>query len=287
MEAKVLDTPEADLGEGPVWDAGQQQLVWVNITAAQVLGTTLDGTTTVLFTGPAEFGPSIGFVAPWKSGWIVGQYQTLLFTEDWASVTVIGHLEGLGPTIRINDGKVGPDNRLVFGTLCNDGTPEVAALYNVNLDGIDVDRPGDASGQRPPLDITTIATGIGISNGLAWSAAADRLFYIDTVTSRVDQFDWADGVASNRRPFVEFPASFGYPDGMTIDEDDRLWVAFWSGNAIRSVSAAGQISDPLPISAHNPTSVAVGEAGTLFVTSARTESPEAETDGGLFIIERP
>lgn len=288
MEARVLATPEADLGEGPVWDHVNQRLVWVNITAAQVLATTLDGTTTVLFTGPERFGPSIGFTTPWRDGWLIGQFQTLLFTTDWQTVRPVGRIEGLGPSIRINDGKLGPDNQLVFGTLCNDGTDNISCLYQVDLNTVDPAalRPITADEEPPTLRVTTLATEVGISNGLAWAAAGDKMFYIDTVTRRVDVFDWADGQASNRRPWVEFPVAYGFPDGMTIDADDHLWVAFWSGNAIRSVSPDRTISEPIAISAHNPTSVAVGEAATLFVTSARTDSPEAPTDGGLFIIDR-
>ena len=45
---------------------------------------------------------------------------------------------------------------------------------------------------------------MGISNGIGWSADGTRMYYTDTLTRRVDVFDYdlAAGTADGGRPFV-------------------------------------------------------------------------------------
>ena len=70
---------------------------------------------------------------------------------------------------------------------------------------------------------------VTISNGLCWSSDGSTLFYIDTPTQRIDAFDYdvETGAISNRRAIVKIPEDAGSPDGMTIDDEDGLWVAMW------------------------------------------------------------
>ena len=70
---------------------------------------------------------------------------------------------------------------------------------------------------------------VTISNGLCWSSNGSTLFYIDTPTQRIDAFDYdvETGAISNRRAIVMIPEDAGSLDGMTIDDDDGLWVAMW------------------------------------------------------------
>ena len=68
----------------------------------------------------------------------------------------------------------------------------------------------------PGGEISVILTGVTISNGIAWSADGQRMFYIDTATQRVDVFDYdpAAGLPSGRRPVVHIdPAWAARTDG--------------------------------------------------------------------------
>ena len=49
-----------------------------------------------------------------------------------------------------------------------------------------------------------------------WSVDKSRMFYIDTLTLRVDQFDYLNGEISNRRALVQVTEGMGYPDGMCL-----------------------------------------------------------------------
>jgi sugar lactone lactonase YvrE len=61
------------------------------------------------------------------------------------------------------------------------------------------------------------------------------MYYIDTLTYEVAAFDYdaETGDISNRRTALKFPESGGYPDGMTIDSEGMLWIAFWDGWHVR------------------------------------------------------
>ena len=53
------------------------------------------------------------------------------------------------------------------------------------------------------------------------------MYWIDTPTGRIDAFDYDldTGRVSGRRPHVVIDEEWGSPDGMCIDDEDRLWVA--------------------------------------------------------------
>jgi SMP-30/Gluconolactonase/LRE-like region len=50
------------------------------------------------------------------------------------------------------------------------------------------------------------------------------------------------GNVSNRRHLVELPKAWGLPDGMTVDGEGSLWVAFWTGSAVRRLSPDGRVT---------------------------------------------
>ena len=100
-----------------------------------------------------------------------------------------------------------------------DVTPAAGALYRLDTDG------------RSTLAVP----GVTLSNGLAWSGDGRTMFYVDSPTRRIDAFafDPATGGLGDRRTVVEIPSADGTPDGLTIDEEDGLWVALAHGSAVR------------------------------------------------------
>jgi gluconolactonase len=117
------------------------------------------------------------------------------------------------------------------------------------------------------------------------------MFYIDTTLQRVDKLDVVERDVINRRPFINFPESMGMPDGMSVDSDGNLWVAFWTGSAVRCFDGENgkqldEISCPTP---RITSCVFAGEnLDQLIITSAREENEVGEPkEAGMTFIANP
>jgi sugar lactone lactonase YvrE len=99
-----------------------------------------------------------------------------------------------------------------------------------------------------------------------------------------------DGTPLNRREFARFGEGEGYPDGMTVDAEGCLWIAFWDGWCLRRLSLTGERLAELRVPVQRPTSCTFGgpELDRLFITSARIGLSDDDLStqpyaGGLFM----
>lgn len=248
----------AALGEGPVWDHRTRRLYWVDIVPGRIHW--LDTTDPAAARGTCEVGEPVGFAAPTTDPavWAVGLQSGLGFVRlPDGPVAKFAAPEPELPNNRFNDGKPDPAGRLWGGTMAMRGGGRTGSLYRVDAN----------------LDVTRQCDGVGISNGLAWHVGRGAFYYIDTPTRRVDRFDWdaASGAISHRRPHIEFAPEDGHPDGMTIDAEGHLWIAFWGGWGLqRRHGETGELLARLAVPAERTTSCAFGgdDFGTLFITTA-------------------
>ena len=107
------------------------------------------------------------------------------------------------------------------------------------------------------------------------------MYYIDTPTGfiRAYDYDLTTGNISNERVAVEVPTSLGYPDGMTIDENDMLWVGLWNGNAVANFNPqTGKLIRKIEVPAHNVTACAFGgpNLDVLYITTASVDMSTEE-----------
>jgi sugar lactone lactonase YvrE len=181
------------------------------------------------------------------------------------------------PAIRLNEGGCDPVGRFFCGAMAYDETPGAASMYRLEPDGT----------------ATVAFDGATISNGLQWSLDGTQAFYVDTPTHRVDVFDYsaADGTFDDRRTFADLSAFDGAPDGMTIDAEGGLWVAFWGGGVIRRLEpGTGAVTAEVEIEGATHTSACAfgGESlDTLYITTSRQhladdDEPEA---GAVFAVQ--
>ena len=245
----------AVLGEGPVWDAGQQRLVWLDILPGLVHR----------FDPATGGGDVFGVGKPVGSAGLRHGGGLVLAVEDgfalldpgWQRLDQVVYVEHPGPRARFNEGKCDPAGRFLAGTMAYDLTPGAGSVYRLGAD----------------LAITKLFGGVTISNGLAWTADGATLYYIDSPTQSVDAFDYdtETGRLGNRRRVVDIPAAAGLPDGMTIDTDGCLWVALYGGSAVHRYTPDGRLDTVLSFPASNITCPVFGGPGLdmLYVTSAR------------------
>jgi sugar lactone lactonase YvrE len=260
----VLDA-RAGLGEGPVWDAGDGTLLWVDIEAGVLHR--LDPADGADRAEPV--GGTLGAVALTTDGGVL-----LARGRDLVLGDRVVPVEPARPGNRLNDGKVDPQGRFVVGSMSLDESIRSAgALY----------RYGPAGLERLLVDVS-------LANGLAWSPDGGTMYFIDTPTRELRAYPYGD-VLGAPRTVAAFAAADGWPDGMAIDAEGCLWVAFFGGSAVRRYSPAGALLRTVALPPSQVTSCAFGGLGlsVLYVTTAaRGVAPDvvARTGaGGLFAVD--
>ena len=124
----------------------------------------------------------------------------------------------------------------------------------------------------PDGSLHQVLPSVTVSNGLAWNSAFDTMYYADSVSSTVWQFDFdaAAGTPTNRRPFAEIEGAV--PDGMCRDDEDHLWVAAHGGGRVCRLDPDGRlVAQVIVPEVDGVTACALGGADrrTLFITTSR------------------
>ena len=261
------------LGEGPIWVEREQALYWLDIKGRKIFRLGADGTRSEWAT-PVR----VGCIAPRTSGgFIAGTDRGIaLVTLDGPAFDIAFNPEEDLPDNRFNDGKVDRAGRFWAGTMDDRERQASGTLYRIGGD----------------LACTIVDTGYRVTNGPAFSPGGDLLYENDSALQLTYVFDLdADGNARNRRTFLSFDEGDGYPDGMTIDAEGCLWIAFWEGWCVRRFSPDAELLETIEVPVARPTSCVFGgpNLDQMYVTSARTGldadalamQPNA---GGLFLL---
>lgn len=271
-EIQCVADVRAVLGEGPLWVAREAALYWVDIKGRKIFRLDeRDG----LEQWETPF--RVGSLAPRAGGGFIAGTDHGIGTVDLATgrFEIVHHPEADLPQNRLNDGKVDRHGRFWAGSM--DDTEKVAAgsLYRID----------------PDFSVTRIDEGYRVANGPAFSPAGDLMYHNDSGRKVTYAFDLdAYGNATNRRVFATYGADEGYPDGMTVDADACLWIAFWDGGCVRRYSPAGECLATIELPVARPTSCAFGgpQLDRLYITSASIGLDEAALAaqpqaGGLFM----
>lgn len=255
--ACVVTTP-AVLGEGPIWSASEGLLYWVDIKGRTANAFDPRDGRNRSWPLPAD----VGTIVPARDGGCVVALRDGLAAFDPRSgaVRMLGatHAHPSGNGFRFNDGKCDPAGRLWVGSMHDDAQAGAAHLYRY-------DRVGGM--QR-------MVEGVTVSNGLTWSADGRTMYYVDSVTHRVDafSFDNATGAIADRRTVVRFPEAMGYPDGIAIDAQGMLWVALWDGWRVQRCDPSnGALLEHIAVPVARVSACAFGGPGLdeMYITTAR------------------
>jgi len=265
---------KAVLGEGPVWDAREQAVYWVDIPQKRVFRwSEADG----VRTHDAER-HVCSLLPRARGGFIGGGYDGFVEIAPDLGLSLLGDPER-EPELasnRFNDGKVDRSGRFWAGTMDRTERAASGSLYRLD----------------PDLNWTRMDSGYKVTNGPAFSRDGRIMYHTDSARQTVYAFDLAaDGTASNKRVHLRFSEGDGYPDGMTVDAEDCLWVAFWDGWCLRRFAPDGERLERIELPVQRPTSCAFGgpALAMLLVTSARIGLDENSlamqpSAGGLFML---
>jgi sugar lactone lactonase YvrE len=256
-----------------VWVARENALYWLDINGRKIFRLDENGAVTEWPT-PMR----IGCLAPRAlAGFIAGTEHGIAAVDlDSTGFEIVGRPEEHLPDNRFNDGKVDRRGHFFAGTMDDREREPSGTLYRFD----------------PELAWTVVDSGYRVTNGPAFSPSGELMYENDSARQITYVFDLhADGSVTNRRDFLKFDEGDGYPDGMTVDSEGCLWIAFWDGWCIRRFSPSGELIETVEMPVARPTSCAFGgpDLDRLYVTSASRDLDEAAlamqpTAGGLFML---
>jgi sugar lactone lactonase YvrE len=163
----------------------------------------------------------------------------------------------------LNDMHVDRHGRAYVGNFGDDSAPP------------DPPRPTCLLLVEPDGEARVVAEDLWFPNGIALSADGGTLIVAETrsVPGRLTAFTVAaDGSLSDRRTMASFEG--GLPDGIAVDAEGGVWVAFPFGDELARVAPDGTVDQRLPFP--SPYAVALGGPGgrDLFVATAPSWVPE-------------
>jgi sugar lactone lactonase YvrE len=260
-----------ELGEGPLWSARDNAVYWVDILSCAVHRFALTDGHVDTWRLPERVGWVIerdgkpGFIAGLQSG----------FAELTLEPFAIKHIvdpEPARPDNRLNDAKVDRHGRIWAGSMHCDIAEASGCLYRLD----------------PDFEVSLHDSGYKVTNGPAFTVAHNYMYHTDTSRRRVYRFPLdSDGALGARETFIEFERDWGYPDGMTVDADNGLWIAHWGGGRVSRFTEHGKLDRFIELPASQITSCVFAgpNLDRLFVTSA-CDGKTDETDAGkLFEVD--
>ncbi len=273
LKASLLIDAKAGVGDGAMWYPTEKMFYWVDMDAKTLHSYNPASKVTEMF----ELGKMTGTVAPIDTGGVLlgvsdGVYS---FNTHTKTMKLLVAPETGMPNNWLNDGKCDPSGRFWVGSM---GPKNKASLYRVNAEGQ----------SQNMLDSITI------SNGIVWSNDKTKMYYIDTPSNEVKQFDYNDktGSIANKKVVVKFPDGVGSPDGMAIDTKGNLWIAHWGGSCVSCWDPkTGEMIAKVEVPALNVTSCAFGGENleTLYITTTSLFMDESSQKkfplrGGIFMV---
>ena len=181
---------------------------------------------------------------------------------------------------------------------CNDGACDInGQLWIDEMDMDCKDGKGAVYHIDKKMTLNKVISKVTIPNGICWSRANDKMYFIDTPTRSVCayRFDKINGEIEFEKVVINTPEDLGLPDGMNIDAEGMLWIAMYGGSCVLRYNPDNglllqSISIPVP---HVTNCCFVGkDLDQLMVTTARenlspTELEKFPQSGDIFIIRDP
>ncbi len=263
------------LGEGPIFHKKRNSVIWIDINKNEILEYKLADSEIVNYKLHSKPG-TIALDA--KGNLLVAlQGEIVILNFETQAIIKICALEKKIPTNRPNDGKIGPDGNLWLGTMNLDCKKGEGAFYCI-------DKKGNAK---------KILSKLSIPNGMAWDKTGRLFYHIDSPNYNVKSylFNSEKSEIIFHKIVLQFSEINGMPDGMAIDAEGMLWIAFWGGFSVQRWNPqTGHLLETILLPAPQITSCTFfgPNLNYLFITSARTGLSDSELNlypesGNVFI----
>lgn len=116
---------------------------------------------------------------------------------------------------------------------------------------------------------TWLIEGLQFPNGLCFSPDGETLYIGESVNKNILQISHGVGILDT---LITLPGGNQDPDGMDVDENGNLYIAYFGGGKIFVVSPEGKLLDSLETPGKKPSNLEFGgeDMKTLFITECET-----------------
>ncbi|RQS68174.1 SMP-30/gluconolactonase/LRE family protein [Burkholderia sp. Bp8963] len=256
------------LGECPLWDDREQILYWIDSHARVVKARDLATNTVREWNLPAP----IGAIALCESGrLLVALVDSFHFLDtESGELTHFVDVAHPAPHMRLNDGRVDREGRLVLGSMALGRREPVGVLYQVDGRG----------------NLKVLETGICVTNSTCFSPDGQYLYFSDSPSHQLRRYryDSSTGTLGERTLFADTTPFGSGPDGATVDADGSLWTALVLSGQLARFTPDGRPDGVIDLPTVYPSCPCIGGPAldTVFVTSIsnsgnalRSENPLA------------
>lgn len=277
MNVSRVATESCRVGESPLWNPAEQALYFLDIVGRKVHRYDPQSGLTRSWSTPS----AVGAIAMRASGGAVVGLLDGVYALDFAdgASARLAALSGVSDRARFNDGRTDRRGRFVLGL--SDGNfadaRPVGGVCSLSIDH----------------GLTVIESGIHFSNSVCFSPDGRTLYVADSYRHQVFayEYDLQTGELGNKRLFVDTKPLGGMPDGATVDEEGRIWMAIFRGGKVVAFRPQdGGVERVIEMPAKLVSSVAFGgpRLDQLYVTTLDSaffgDPPEAGA-GHLYSIE--
>ena len=247
----VYDDTVCQLGEGPMWHPGINQLFWFDILGNRLYTRKGDRLHHWQF---AENVSAAGWV---DDGTLLIASESALFRFDLATGarTDLVALEADNPLTRSNDGRADPQGGFWIGTMAKDEAAGAGAIYRYYKG-----------------ELRLLYPRISCPNAMCFTPDGRFAHYTDTGTCKVmkqalDGDGWPAGAPV---VWLDLTAQGTYPDGAVVDAAGVMWLAQWGAYRVAAYDPQGVFLRDVRFGAAQTSCPAFGGADgmTLFCTSA-------------------
>ena len=253
-----------ELGENPLWNAGDGCLYWNDITGGKIHRLHLETTKhTQIYSGETVG----GFTFEANGDLLLFRVNDIAALHDDGTVETVSAFSDEGSE-RFNDVIAAPDGCVFAGTIGR--TETSGGLFRVECDG----------------SCTLLFRGTGCSNGMGFSPDLRRFYWTCSTRRTICVFDYdpSNGRLSNERVFYTAPDSEGIPDGMAVDRNGHVWSARWDGFSIVHHAEDGAVIETIPFPVAKVTSLCFGGLALdqMLITTAGGTPGSTSADGAIY-----
>jgi L-arabinonolactonase len=189
---------------------------------------------------------------------------------------------------RLNDGRCDPTGeRFICGGFFGNDERVRTKVYSCRFD------------KDGRLQHEAIIDNVKITNSLCFSPSGDIMYFCDSPTKTIQQYEYKDGQATSPQKVWSWDQEkIGFPDGSCVDEEGFIWSALWrSGDGPGRIHRIDPASGSVVFTIHIPdttsqcTCVCFGGMylNVLFITTASIgrDSLVEPQAGGLYAVKVP